>query len=589
MVRISRTISLAAILLLIILASPILSAHIASANGGCQFDVWVAPPPLGNDANPGTFAQPFEKIQTGINNVCTGGTVHVAAGTYQENLEIERSLTMIGAGAPTTIIDGNNDGRVLWIASDVGQIDTISNFTIQNGHITWGNRNRDTGMPVGGGVYVLYGHEVTINNCTIKHNIADYFGGGVYNAGKITLNRCTVSGNSAGQIGGGIANFVDEKPQEGDDLYGSMSLVNCTIDGNSVGQMFEDLNPSPEFADEAIKYLLGGGVYSGGNASFLNVTIANNTVSATAKAQRSGTNFFSTPIAHAVLTITESHGGGFANVPLQCLKDKGEPIFTSVATFKNTIVADNFPENGYNYFGTVISSGHNLDSENSCGFDATGDLVNTDPMLGPLQDNGGPTFTCALPIDSPAVDAGDNSGAPDTDQRGVTRPQGTTVDIGAFELEGGGLPPSTEAQPGVSPSNPNNWTRNLNPPTLSVQFVSINPQQATANQPVTISTNVVNTGDQGGNMNVALKINGQVEQTKTVSVGPQASQPIKFTVTKAQPGKYSVDIGGQTGSFIIPDSRVTQSAPSAGLIALIIIGIFVLATVMVLVLSRRSA
>ncbi len=585
--ELSKIISLAAILLLIILAAPLSSTQMASANGGCQFDVWVAPPPLGNDANPGTHSQPFEKIQTGINHVCTGGTVHVAPGTYYENLHIDDTLNVEGAGAPTTIIDGNGNGRVILIASIVGQKNTISNFTIQNGHVNWGNCG--VGMPDGGGVKVVPEHEVTINNCTIKNNIADYFGGGVYNGGKITLNRCTVSGNSAGMVGGGIANFVDEKQKESDELYGTMSLVNCTVYGNSVGQTFKDLMPSPEFANEVIKFLLGGGVYSGGNASFLNVTIANNTVFGAAVGKGGGSNFFSTPIAYAVLTIPESHGGGFANIPLQCVNDKGEPIFTPVATFKNTIVADNFPENGYNYFGTVISSGHNLDSENSCGFNKSTDLVNTDPLLGPLQDNGGPTFTCALPIDSPAVDAGDNNGAPPTDQRGVTRPQGMTVDIGAFELVGGGLPPYVETHPSVSPSNPNNWTRNLNPPSLSVQFVSINPQQATVNQPVTISTNVVNTGDQGGNMNVALKINGQVEQTKMVSVGPQASQPIKFTVTKAQPGKYSVDIGGQTGSFIIPDSRVNQSAPSASLIFFIIVGVLVLATVMVLVLSRRRA
>ena len=232
--------------------------------------------------------------------------------------------------------------------------------------------------------------------------------------------------------------------------------------------------------------------------------------------------------------------------------------------------------------------GHNLDSENSCQFNGTGDLINTNPRLGPLQDNGGPTFTHALLQDSPAVDAGDNNGAPATDQRGVSRPQGSTVDIGAYELEGGGPPEYIETHPNVSPSIAN-WTRNLNPPTMSVQFVSINPKQVTANQPVTISTNVVNTGDQGGSLSVALKINGQVEQTRMISVGPQASQPIKFTVTRAQPGTYSVDIGGQTGSFTIPDTTKHRAPVSAGLIVFLIAGVLILATIMVLVLSRRPA
>jgi hypothetical protein len=123
---------------------------------------------------------------------------------------------------------------------------------------------------------------------------------------------------------------------------------------------------------------------------------------------------------------------------------------------------------------------------------------------------------------------------------------------------------------------------------MSVQFVSVNPQQAVANQPVTISTNVVNTGDQGGNMSVALKINGQVAETRMVSVGPQASQPIKFTVAKSQPGTYSIDIGGQTGSFTINGAGSTTNRPVSGtVIAIIVICGLVLTTFVVLIAFRR--
>jgi hypothetical protein len=581
-----KIITMAAVLLLIVLAVSLSPAYVARATS-CLTDVWVAPPSLGNDANPGTQAQPFAHIQKGIDNVCTGGTVHVAAGTYFENLHIYDTLNLAGTGAPTTIIDGSGYDTVIRIMSDVGQVNIITGFTIQNGHI--GGKG---GMPVGGGVYVARGHTVTLNECTIKNNIADFLGGGVYNAGKLTLNGCTVNGNSAGMIGGGIANFVDEKPLNDDGLYGSMSLINCTIYGNSVGLIPDGFFASTEYVLTMPKILLGGGVYNGGEASFLNVTIANNTVSANPEPLPTNNNFFNIPIAYAEPVIPEPHGGGFANVPLQCANDIvggndiGAPIFTPIATFKNTIVANNLPENGYNDGGLVHSLGHNLDSENTCHFNGIGDLINTDPLLGPLQDNGGPTFTCALPITSPAVDAGDNNGAPTTDQRGVSRPQGIYVDIGAYELEGGGIPESTETHPSYSPPMSNRY---LNQANMSVQFVSINPQQATANQPVTISTNVVNTGDQGGNMNVALKINGQVEEARMVSVGPQASQPIKFTVTKSEPGTYSVDIGGQTGSFTIPGAPASSRAPvSAGLIAFIILVVLILAT-MVLLLSRRPA
>ena len=64
------------------------------------------------------------------------------------------------------------------------------------------------------------------------------------------------------------------------------------------------------------------------------------------------------------------------------------------------------------------------------------DLINTDPLLGPLADNGGPTFTQALLPGSPAIDAGVAVAGVTTDQRGVPRPQGTAPDIGAFESRG---------------------------------------------------------------------------------------------------------------------------------------------------------
>lgn len=61
-------------------------------------------------------------------------------------------------------------------------------------------------------------------------------------------------------------------------------------------------------------------------------------------------------------------------------------------------------------------------------------ILVADPLLGPLEDNGGPTATRALLIGSPAIDAGDTAPCPATDQRGVARPQGSGCDIGAYEL-----------------------------------------------------------------------------------------------------------------------------------------------------------
>jgi hypothetical protein len=101
-----------------------------------------------------------------------------------------------------------------------------------------------------------------------------------------------------------------------------------------------------------------------------------------------------------------------------------------VGVVVNTILAGNAPSNGS---GPITDAGHNLSSDNSCAFMNVGSLNNTDPMLGPLADNGGPTLTMALLPGSPAIDAGDDAAAPPTDQRGAPRPFGAATDIGAYE------------------------------------------------------------------------------------------------------------------------------------------------------------
>jgi hypothetical protein len=81
-----------------------------------------------------------------------------------------------------------------------------------------------------------------------------------------------------------------------------------------------------------------------------------------------------------------------------------------------------------------------------------------------------------------------------------------------------------------------------------------------------------------------------MEQTRMVSVGPQATQPVKFTVTRANPGTYSVDIGGQTGSFTVLGASGYAGVPmSGGWIAIIVIGVLIPINAVVLVLTLRRA
>ncbi len=110
-------------------------------------------------------------------------------------------------------------------------------------------------------------------------------------------------------------------------------------------------------------------------------------------------------------------GGGFAGS-------------NGVVLLANSILGQNAPEN---CSATVVDGGFNISSDASCAFTNTGSLINTDPVLGPLADNGGPTFTMALLPGSPAIDRGDSAVCPPADQRGVVRPMGLACDSGAYE------------------------------------------------------------------------------------------------------------------------------------------------------------
>jgi len=131
--------------------------------------------------------------------------------------------------------------------------------------------------------------------------------------------------------------------------------------------------------------------------------------------------------------------------------------------------------------GTVTSLGYNLSSYDASAFlNATGDQNSTDPVLGPLQDNGGPTFTHKLLSGSPAIDAGDPSFTPppNYDQRGpgFSRVVNGRIDIGAFELQSGPPPtptPTSACTPPPTPPSPCNQ-----PPLATDDFYGMNQGSA---------------------------------------------------------------------------------------------------------------
>jgi hypothetical protein len=104
-------------------------------------------------------------------------------------------------------------------------------------------------------------------------------------------------------------------------------------------------------------------------------------------------------------------------------------ITNSMVTVRNSILANS----SGNCSGSLIDGGNNISSDGSCDFTNPSSFNNTDPVLGPLDDYGGPTLTMPLLAGSPAIDHGNDAVAPATDQRGHARPYGKASDIGAFE------------------------------------------------------------------------------------------------------------------------------------------------------------
>jgi hypothetical protein len=257
-------------------------------------------------------------------------------------------------------------------------------------------------------------------------------GGGIWSSGNLTANGCTFSGNSSGAGGtGGNSDDIAGAGGAGGPGgaicgMGSLALANCTLVGNSAGLggtggvHYTTWPPYFSYGASGGQGGSGGGIYSQGNLDLINCTIAANQAgSGGAEGPGTAGNGPSGPVGV---------GGGVTNA-------------SGTARLLNTIVALN-TGNAADVSGEFTSLGHNLigATNGSGGFPGAGDRVGSsasplDPRVGPLADNGGPTFTLALLPGSPALDSGTVIGAPPTDQRGVPRPQAAGVDIGAFEYQ----------------------------------------------------------------------------------------------------------------------------------------------------------
>jgi len=260
--------------------------------------------------------------------------------------------------------------------------------------------------------HIAPGVVADLTGLTITNGVApgdtlypNYLGGGIYNDhAMLTVNDCVVTGNYAGD-GGGLAN-------DGNSGSATLEIVNSVVTGNAV--VVVDNN--------------GGGIYDSDDR---------NIVPATGPGNLSLQVLNSTLTDNAAETIYVTSGLSSSTVEI------GSTILNAGAS-GSTIASFSLVSN------TITSLGYNLSSDDASGvLTHRTDLLDTDPLLGSLEDNGGPTFTCALLPGSPAIDQGKNFSQACYDQRGPgfvrtcnersipNARGGDGTDIGAFEVQAG--------------------------------------------------------------------------------------------------------------------------------------------------------
>ncbi len=429
-------------------------------------------------AGSATAATPLVVNQTGdsgpgslryeINNSSPGDTItfDLPAGSTitipnapDEFYTIANDLTITGPGAQDLTIDAQNTNSIFLVNPSVTA--RITGLTLTHGQSTNSTAsggaifdlgtltlnhdvlNGNTAPPgmggAGGAVFVNVGASLTLENSTVSGNSA-FKGGAIYAGGATTIVNSTFTGNTA-ELGGG--EYVRSSLPVGDtemNTSGSTFAHNTATssDGSTPG---------------------GGAVYiEAGLLSMTNDTLTANAATGQGAPASGGAIFVcnvhqtvgcgdpSTAPGSAALvndTIDDNSASGTSSDGGQLASNTGTAAVRAV----NTIVADGHAATHPNCDVAETSLGHNLSNTSECGFTAAGDKLGVIAHLAALANNGGPTQTMALLTGSPAVDAGLDSACPATDQRGVTRPQGSHCDIGAYELKQAVKPPPPPPKP----------------------------------------------------------------------------------------------------------------------------------------------
>ncbi len=411
--------------------------NLTGGDGSCPLreaiaNVNAAADTTGGDCTAGTGTGDTVTFDLTLSARTRSATIKLTLG----ELLIQRDVAISGPTAVSLHVSGARVSRIFRITagttasvSDLiiewagaGAIRNAGTLTLANCTLQYNKAKYNDG----GAIYNT--GTMTLTNCTLDRNRARTGGGAIRNTGTMTLTDCTLTGNKAvrasvedqgGQLGGGINND------------GTMTLINCTLRGNfgnHGGGIANSMVSSPGTMTLINCTLTGNYARTGPGGGIMNqgaLTLTNCTVS-----------------GNRAYTGRGSLGGG------GIWHSSYDPQWS--ATLTNTIVAKNGKARDCGG-DPVTPNGHNLDGDGTCFTDGGTDLVQTDPLLAPLANYGGPTKTFALCVGaglpsrrctgaSPAIDAGDDAvtGPPlnlTADQRGLPRLSGAHVDIGAYEAQ----------------------------------------------------------------------------------------------------------------------------------------------------------
>jgi len=347
-----------------------------------------------------------------------GGTVTFTCSgivTLTNPITVAANTTVDGSGQAVTI-SGNNAVQVFHVDSGV---------TLNLKGLTIADANAKDNTTPGGGAVETWEGTVTIDNCTFTNNTAWSGGAILSEGGTVTVSRSTFSNNTAfEQSAYGGAIFSE---------YGTLTVSDSSFSGNGAltgGAIYSSNSiltvSGSTFSDNTTSDWSGGAIVNLGEGDVSNSTFYGN---------RAPNEYGGAIANRGTLTVTNCT---FSNNAAYYVY--GGAIFNfcssshcGTVTLKNSIVANSTSEG--NCYGGITDGGGNLSYPDTTCFG-----INQDPLLGPLQDNGGPTLTMAPGAGSPAIDAAldaicDADPVNGLDQRGIARPQGSHCDIGAVEHE----------------------------------------------------------------------------------------------------------------------------------------------------------